>query len=170
MNVIFSFKQTADFYREVQEQINMIPFSRIPEMKQIKEIVEEEIVAVEIPYQANVEDEHEFVYLKGILEEFGIVSISGKWNEDGAQIEFNINEYRRLLKNIETFEDAVYLNSEDFTGREEEFVPETDEEGIDIVPNRRTFKRLKTSKIPTLAEARLIQVNVLDKQMKRNLK
>ena len=50
------------------------------------------------------------------------------------------------------------------------WIPEKNEDGNDIQPHYHRFVRVKTSKKPTLTQARKIQVVVFDKQMTRDLK
>lgn len=148
INVILTFNQTKEFTEEAQQAINKIQFSKIPEMR---------IVNDAIPYQANVENEQQFTELKTVLESFGQVDIIGKWNNDGSKIECDINKYRDALNNIETFEKAEILGMvEDEDGKETEVVV-------------KTFTRVKSSKRPTLSEARNIQVNVFNNKFIREI-
>lgn len=183
MNTVITFEQHTPFDEDSQKEIDKLQFSEIPEMRIVERNTgteDEPIILKKIPFQANVSAE-DFETLKSLLEQFGIVDIIGKWNDDGSKIEFSITKYRNALKYIQTFETAVFLNGVDFTDRENEFVPdpeldENDEPVFDIeenqiflVPSRKTFTREKSRRIPTFAEAMEIQVNVFNNKFIREL-
>ena len=178
INVVFTFRQDNGFDEVVQKEIDKLQFSRIPEMRIVKGEVEGFSV---VPYQANVEDEIELKYLIEKLNQFGSVVVIGKWNEAGEIIEFDLTKYCGALRDVEIFEQAVFINGEDFTDRENEFelIQETDDENnlltddsgepIYKTPFRSTFKRFKSKKRPTLAEAKTTYVNTFNNLFKRNL-
>lgn len=167
MNVILTYKQTSDFTEDAQKEINKLQFSFIPEMRIIEETIDEVVYKI-MPYQANV-SEDKFEYFKSLLEQFGVVDIIGKWNDDGSKIELDINKYRDALNDIVVYERAVFYDGVDYTGIEDTYVYLQDEEGNDIQPSITTFKRLKFSKRPTLTQAKQTQVNVFNNQFVREL-
>jgi hypothetical protein len=168
MNTIFTYKNTQPFTEEVQFQISQIDFSEVPEMRRVQEIVDPETTLVSIPYQANISQEA-FDYLSGILSQYGVLEIIGKWDDNGDIIEFDLHKYRDALNDVEEFEEAVCFDGVDYTGRESEFVKSKDEEGNDIEPDTKRFIRLKSTKRPTLAQAKKIHVNVFNNEFKRKL-
>lgn len=162
MNVILTYTQIKEFTEIVQGTINQIQFSQIPEMKVIDTLVNDKEGNFSynlhtIPYQANVKDERELNILQLTLENFGTVDIIGKWNDDGSKIELDINKYRDALNDVEVFEKAQDL----------EMV--TDEDGVESEVVVKEYTRVKSSKIPTLAQAKSIQVNVFNNKFKREL-
>lgn len=171
MNAIITYTQTSEFTEETQKEINKVQFSQIPEMlvKENLGIVDEveQVISRTIPFQANVDDD-KFEYFKSLLEQYGVVDIIGKWNDDGSKIELDINKYRDALNDVKTFEQAVFLDGVDVTGQELP-QPQLDEDGNEIPLNIRTFKRVKESKRPTLAQAKQTQVNVFNNQFTRQL-
>lgn len=148
MNVILKYTQTKEFDKPTQEKVSKIQFSRIPEMR---------VVNDSIPYQANVLNQEELDYLQSMLEYFGTVDIIGKWNDDGKKIECDMSKYRDTLNNIEVFEKV------EVSGMIK------DEEGNETEVVVRTFTGVKSSKRPTLTQAKKIQVNVFNNKFEREL-
>ena len=157
INVILTYNQTKEFTKEAQSGINKIQFSKIPEMRVLDVVEDEEIVSKIIPYQANVKDLEEFELLKASLELFGVVVIVGIWREDGSKIELDINKYRNALNDVQVFEKV------EVKGMVE------DEEGEEIEVILKTYIGLKSSKRPTLTQAKNIQVNVFNNKFVRQL-
>lgn len=171
MNIILTYTQTKEFNKSSQDKINKIQFSHIPEMRIVEnyfEINGKESTEFTIPYQADI-SEVDFNTLKALLDSYGVVDIIGKWNDDGSKIECDINKYRDALKDIETFETAVFLNGVDYTNKEETFINEIDEDENVIQPSRNTFNRVKESKRPTLTQAKLKKVSAFSKDFNREL-
>lgn len=179
INVIFTYKATAQLPNELQQIVDQVKFIEIPEMKRIEEVVNENLTLVTIPYQANL-TELEFHSLSVELAKYGLLTIVGKWDEQGEIIEFDLQKYCDVLKPIKTFEKAVFINGEDYTGREEEFQPvqkkdENDElvfVNDEPVYEQSIFKRFTReieSTQPTLEQAKEIHVNVFDRAFKRKL-
>ena len=118
-----------------------------------------------------------------MLEQFGEVEVIGKWNsQDGSKIECDVQKYCHLLNPIQEFEQAVFIDGEDFTGRENEFLPiqkkdnednlVTNDEGEPIFETstyRRFQREVLPARRPTLEEAKSIQVNVFDSLFIREL-
>jgi hypothetical protein len=181
MNVVFTYKRTEAFSSGDQEKVDVIPFSPIPEMRTVKEYDEEgKVVAATIPYQANIETQEQFDYMKTLLSQFGELNIIGVWDDQGEIVEFDTTKYCDALKDIEEFEEKVFINGEDFTGREEEFerTPLKNESGEDIIINDEPvyeeftynkIKVLKSTRRPTLTEAKSTDVNVFNNEFKRKL-
>jgi len=167
MNIIITYTQTSELSEETQNIVNSIQFAQIPEMQVIDNIVDDEVVSQTIPYQANVEESN-YDELYNALAINGDIDVIGKWNEDGSIIELDINKYRDALNDVKTFEQAVFLDGVDVTGQELP-QPQLDEDGNEIPLNIRTFKRVKESKQPTLAQAKQTQVNVFNNQFTRQL-
>lgn len=157
MNVILTYNKTKEFTEEAQQGIDKIQFSQIPEMRVLDVIEDEEIVSKIIPYQTNVKDLEEFELLKASLDLFGVVDIIGKWNNDGSKIDLNINKYRNALNDVQLFEKV------EVKGMVE------DEEGNEIEVILKTYTGLKSSKRPTLAQAKNTQVNVFNNKFIRQL-
>ena len=161
MNVILTYEQTKEFDSPSQELINKIQFSQIPEMRVIFTPINDNEGnfthnLLTIPYQANVSAE-DFSQLETMLGYFGTVDIIGKWNDDGSLIEMDINKYRDALNNIEVFEKA------------QDTVIVTDEDDVESEIVVKEYTRVKSSKRPTLTQAKLIQVNTFDYKVKREL-
>lgn len=158
MNVILTYNQTSEFNEVSKSEINKIQFSQIPEMKVLVHELEVNgemvLQSTTIPYQANATVE-QFDRLKATLEQFGVVYIIGKWNDDGSKIELDNTKYKNALKDIEVFEDVDIYSK--------------DENGDDVLPVLRSFKRVKELKRPTLSQSKLTQVNVFNNKFKRQL-
>lgn len=174
MNAIIQFTQTSEFTKEAQLKVRKLRFSVIPEMRVIenKELIdhEEKVVSKTISYQAEIKDTEDYENSFSLLSEFGAVDLIGTWNEDGSIITLDINKYRDALNDIQIFEVATFYNGVDYTGKEETYIHEKDEEGNDIKPSVKTFTRLKESKRPTLAQAKETQVNSFNRNFVRKLK
>ena len=181
MNVILFYTQIKEFDEPTLEKISKLQFSRIPEMRVIDNIMDDEIVSKSRPYQADVLDQEELDYLESMLGYFGTVDIIGKWNDDGSKIELDINKYRDALNNVKEFEKATIIDGVDYTGIEDSYTNPflLDENGDEVLdsngdnviysPSVRTFTRVKSSKRPTLEQAKLTQVNVFNNKFKREL-
>lgn len=171
MNIILTYKQTSEFDEVTQKQVDQLQFSHIPEMRIIETEIgvdEDMIIQYTIPYQANVGAE-DLESIKAVLNQFGVVDIIGTWNDNGSKIECDIQKYCDALKDFKTFETAVFLNGVDYTGKEDTFINEIDDDGNVIQPSRNTFNRVKESKRPTLAQAKLKKVSAFSKDFNREL-
>lgn len=158
MNVVLLFNQKIDFNEVSQSEINKIQFSQIPEMKVLVHELEIDgkmvLQSTTTPYQANVTDE-KFNGLKSMLESFGAIDVIGKWNDDGSKIFLDNTKYKNALKDIEVLEDVDIYSK--------------DENGDDVLPVLKSFKRVKELKRPTLSQSKLMQVNVFSNQFTREL-
>jgi len=173
MNVIFTYKPIAPFTEEEQKSLDKANYSQIPEMRIIEEVSADnpDTVLKTIPYQATL-NEADFDSLLTLLESKGIVTIIGKWNDDGTLISYDKYLYRDALNDVVTYETAVFLDGVDYTGKEDTYIKEPllDEKGKEVLdaqgntvlrePNKRTFVRVKSKKRPTLTQAKNTPVNI----------
>lgn len=185
INVILGYNQTEVFNNTDQEEIDKVDFALIPEMRDKQKEVEvdgEGVIQKIKHYQANAEQESDVAYFIELLSKYGELEIIGKWVcPSGEIIELDINKYRDALRDIETFEDAVFIDGVDYTGREEEFelVQKTDEDSTLLVddlgepifeqPIHNRFKRPLPKKRPTLSQAKKTQVNTFSVNTTREL-
>ena len=179
INVIFTYKATAELPKQLQSIIDEIQFVEIPEMNRIEEILSEDLILVTMPYQATV-SESIFTNLNNSLSKYGELNIIGKWDDMGEIIEFDLHKYRDALKLVNQYEEVVLINGIDYTGKEDEFQPkqqkDKDENPLEVngMPLYeeviiQRFQKQKNSKKPTLAEAKKTHVNVFNSNFKRKL-